>query len=194
VFTIGYFARVAPEKGLHVLADAYRLLRSRPGLGKSRLVVAGYLAPEHQPYLTEVRTRMREWGLEAEFEYRGEVDRSGKIAFLQSLDVLSVPATYQEPKGIFLFEAMACGVPVVQPRRGAFPEIIENTRGGLLVEPDDPSALAEALFDLWRQPGRAAALGEAGAAGVRRHYSVARMADAAEAVYRDLAARKRKVS
>jgi glycosyltransferase involved in cell wall biosynthesis len=194
VFTVGYFARVAPEKGLHVLADAYRLLRSRPGVGKSRLVVAGYLAPEHQSYLKDVRERLREWGLEAEFEYRGEVDRAGKIAFLQSLDVLSVPATYHEPKGIFLFEAMACGVPVVQPRRGAFPEIIENTRGGLLVEPDNPAALADAFLELWRQPARAAALGEAGAAGVRRHYHVARMADAAEAVYRDLAARKRKVS
>ena len=65
------------------------------------------------------------------------LDREEKIAFLRRLDVLSVPATYDEPKGMFLLEAMACGVPVVQPRRGGFTEIVEKTGGGLLVEPDD---------------------------------------------------------
>ena len=60
--------------------------------------------------------------------------------------MLSVPATYDEPKGVFLLEAMASGVPVVQPRRGAFTEIVEKTGGGLLVAPDDPEALAEGLL------------------------------------------------
>jgi glycosyltransferase involved in cell wall biosynthesis len=186
VFTIGYFARVAPEKGLHVLAEAYRRLRKRPGVGRSRLAVAGYLAPEHQPYLASVQARMTDWGLADEFEYRGELDRAGKIAFLQSLDVMSVPATYAEPKGIFLLEAMANGVPVVQPRRGAFPEIVDRTGGGLIVETDDEEALAEGLLTVWRDPARAEALGEAGAAGVREHYSVGRMAEEAEAIYRSL--------
>jgi glycosyltransferase involved in cell wall biosynthesis len=191
-FTIGYFARVAPEKGLHALADAYRRLRARPGLGPSRLVAAGYLAPEHQAYLEGVLADFKAWGLESHFEYRGEVDRGQKIRFLQSLDVLSVPATYEEPKGIFLLEAMANGVPVVQPRRGAFPEIVEATGGGVIVDADDPEALADAWLDLWRHPDRAAALGAAGAAGVRKHYSVDRMAEAAEAVYSELADRARR--
>ena len=185
-FTIGYFARVAPEKGLHVLAEAYRRLRSRPGVGKSRLVVAGYLAHEHEAYVNGIRNDIRAWGLQGEFEYVGEVDRAQKIAFLHGLDVLSVPAIYEEPKGIFLFEAMANGVPVVQPRRGAFPEIIENTGGGLIVAPDDPDALADGILELWRNPARAAALGRAGAEGVRGHYTVGRMAEAAEAVYEQL--------
>jgi len=191
VFTIGYFARVAPEKGLHVLAEAYRELRSRPGIGKSRLLAAGYLAPEHQGYMDGVRQKLRDWGLGDQFEYRGEVDRAQKIAFLQSLDVLSVPATYQEPKGIFLLEAMANGVPVVQPRRGAFPEVVENTGGGVIVDADSPAALADGFLELWRDPARAAALGRAGADGVRRHYTVGRMAECAEAVYRQVAGSRR---
>jgi glycosyltransferase involved in cell wall biosynthesis len=186
-FTVGYFARVAPEKGLHVLADAYRRLRARPGLGPSRLVAAGYLAPEHRGYLDSITADLESWGLAGDFEYRGEVDRAGKAAFLQSIDVLSVPATYQEPKGMFLLEAMANGVPVVQPKRGAFPEVVEKTGGGLIVAADDPEALADGLLELWRDPVRAAALGAAGAAGVREHYTVARMADRAEAVYREVA-------
>jgi glycosyltransferase involved in cell wall biosynthesis len=193
-FTIGYFARIAPEKGLHVLADAYRELRSRPGIGKSRLVAAGYLAPEHHDYLDGIRKKLRDWRLESDFEYQGEVDRAQKIIFLQNLDVLSVPATYAEPKGIFLLEAMASGVPVVQPRRGAFPEIVETTGGGLIVEPDSSSALADGLLELWRNPARADALGAAGAEGVRRHYTVGRMAETAEAVYHEVTAQRRQGS
>jgi glycosyltransferase involved in cell wall biosynthesis len=188
-FTVGYLARVAPEKGLHVLCDAYRRLRARTTNESSRLLVAGYLAPEHQPYLERVTNEMRAAGLEQEFEYRGEVDRTEKIAFLHSLDVLSVPATYAEPKGIFLFEAMASGVPVVQPRRGAFPEILEKTGGGLIVDADNPDALAEGILSLWRDPARRAALGKAGAAGVRQHYHVGLMAEAVEDIYREITGR-----
>ena len=189
-FTIGYLARIAPEKGLHLLAQAYRKLRHRPGIGKSRLIVAGYLAAEHRKYLDDIKADLQRDGLERELEYRGEVDRAQKIEFLQSVDVFSVPATYGEPKGIFLFEAMATGVPVVQPNHGAFPEVLRKTGGGVLVEPDNPDALADAILELWRDPERARRLGEAGAEGVRAHYTVGRMADAAERVYNELTGRK----
>ena len=79
--------------------------------------------------------------------------------------MLSVPATYDEPKGMFLLEAMASGVPVVQPRRGAFTEVVEKTGGGLLVTPDDPDSLADGLHALWSDRDRARALGPP---GVRR--------------------------
>src|SRR5688500_6470716 len=101
-FTVGYFARVAPEKGLHLLAEAYIRLRESLGAGEARLEVAGYLGEEHKEYFAGVERRLREAGLEAEFNYRGVLDREGKIEFLRGLDVLSVPATYDEPKGIFL--------------------------------------------------------------------------------------------
>ena len=181
-FTVGYFARVAPEKGLHALAEAYVLLRTRAAAGEARLLAAGYLAPEHGEYLESVRSTLRKAGLEKEFEYRGEIDRTAKIAFLRELDVFSVPTTYKEPKGLFLVEAMAAAVPVVQPRVGAFPEIVEKTGGGLIVDAT-PHALAEAILALWRDPARARALGTAGAAGVRAHYTVADMAEAAEKAY-----------
>lgn len=182
-FTVGYFARVAPEKGLHVLAEAYKVLRERADVPAMRLEVAGYLGAEHKEYLKGIEQRMNDCGLGDEFNYRGVLDREEKIEFLRRLDVLSVPATYDEPKGIFLLEAMACGVPLVQPRRGAFTEIIEKTRGGLLVEPDDSGALADGIFKLYRNRTLASELGENGFKAVREHYSVARMADDALEVY-----------
>ena len=188
-FTIGFFARVAPEKGLHLLCEAYRRLRRQYNLPKARLEAAGYLGSDCRPYLTDIRKKLKEWGLADEFHYRGELDRTGKIDFLRNLDVLSVPVTYNEPKGMFLLEAMACGVPVVQPRRGAFPEMIEKTSGGLLVEPEDCDSLTQGIFSLWKNPTLGDELSRSGFDGVRRHYSVSRMADRALEVYDALAAR-----
>src|SRR5215213_3284184 len=185
-FTVGYFARVAPEKGLHLLAEAYVKLRESLGAGEARLEVAGYLGEEHRGYLEGVERRLGEAGLAAEFNYRGVLDRAGKIEFLRGLDVLSVPATYDEPKGIFLLEAMACGVPVVQPRRGAFTEVVERTGGGLLVAPDDAEALAAGLRRVMRDSALASELSADAFRNVRRHYTVAHMADRALEVYEEL--------
>ena len=186
-FTIGYLARVAPEKGLNLLAEAYRILRRERGLPPSRVEVAGYLAPEHKAYLAGIEAKVREWGLGDEFHYRGEVDRAQKIAFLRSVDVLSVPSPYAEPKGLYLLEAMASGVPVVQPRHGAFPEVLARTGGGLLFAPHDVSDLAAQIQALARDPARAAELGRRGAEGVRRHYTVGRMAERTAEVYEHVA-------
>jgi len=185
-YTVGYFGRVAPEKGLHVLAEAYRRLRERtPGV-PMRLLAGGYLLDEHRGYFADVTRRMGQWGLGEEFRYAGAPDRAGKIALLHEMDVFSMPATYDEPKGLSVLEALANGVPVVQPSRGAFPEIIERTGGGVLVPPDDPERLADGLHSLLTDRDRAATLGAAGASGVRRHYDVSHMADRAESVYQEL--------
>ncbi len=176
-FTVGYFARIAPEKGLHVLAQAYALFRRRIGAAPARLRAAGYIAPGATPYLDQVRESLASAGLAHEFSYEGELDRQGKLDYLRSLDVLSVPATYDEPKGMFLIEAMASGVPVVQPRRGAFVEVLEKTGGGLLVDVDDPQSLADGLYALWSDPELRQALSERALAGVREHYTIARSAD-----------------
>lgn len=187
LFTVGFFARVAPEKGLHVLADAYRRIRTSGALPAARLEVAGYMAPEHKEYLNRIEQEMKDAGLSEEFHYRGILDREQKIEFLRRLDLLSVPATYDEPKGMFLLEAMACGVPVVQPRRGAFTEIVEQTGGGLLVEKDDLESLGEGLLRIYNDPELGVRLGQSGLQKVHELYNVARMADRALAVYEELA-------
>jgi glycosyltransferase involved in cell wall biosynthesis len=190
-FTVGYFARIVPEKGLDVLAEAYCKLRRETDFSGATLEAAGYLAPEHRGYLRGVERRMKQAGLADEFHYRGVLDRAHKADFLRSLSVLSVPGPYAEPKGIFVLEAMANEVPVVQPRHGAFPEIIAKAGGGILVEPNSVDSLAEGIFSLWRDQAQVDELGRRGAQGVREHYNAALMAQRAVEVYRGLAAHAR---
>ncbi len=182
-FTVGYFARIAPEKGLHILAQAYRELRSRVPNLPCRLEAAGYMGPEHKVYLAGIQRQFAEWGLATEFHYHGAVDRAGKIAFLQTLDVLSAPGHYADPKGIYVLEGMACGVPFVQPDHGAFPELKQRTNGGLLAKPDDPLSIASALATLGENRGLAETLGRNAYEGVRKHYTVHHMAESAIEVY-----------
>ena len=137
----------------------------------------GTWLPGHKTYLADIERSLQRAGLAGDFAYRGAVDRDGKLAFLRDLDVLSVPATYDEPKGIFLLEAMASGVPVVQPRRGGFTEIVERTGGGLLVEPDNVESLTEGLHTLWRDPALRGTLARQGYDGVRAQYTVQRATD-----------------
>jgi len=187
-FVIGYLARVAPEKGLHLLAEAaVRLEEScrEPGR-KVRLRAAGWLGPEHRAYLGEVTRLLEGQGFGGRFEYLGEVTREEKIEFLRSLDVLSVPVSYSAPKGLYVLEAFASGVPVVQPRVGVFPELIEATGGGLLVEPDNAEDLARGLREILQDPSGAARMGERGQKRVHEHFHSRRMAEETAAVYRGL--------
>lgn len=184
-FTIGYFARVAPEKGLHNLAEAYRILRTERGMPPSRLMAGGYLPPEHKPYLERIIDDLAKAGLADEFVYRGTVERARKVQFFHDIDLLSVPTPYHEPKGLFVLEAMACGVPVVQPNHGAYPEVIARTGGGALSATDAGRDVANAIEPLWKDPARRREMGQRGAAGVRNHYTVRHMAEAVLHAYRD---------
>ena len=174
-FTIAYLARVCPEKGLANLADA--LVRLRRVGRDCRVLAAGYLAPADRAYFHEVRAFLARWDAGDAFEYLGEVDRAEKFAMLRSSHVLSVPTVYHEAKGLYVLEAMACGVPVVQPRHGAFPELIKATGGGLLYDASETGALAAAIATLMDDEPLRCELGERAQAAVRASYTDTAMAD-----------------
>jgi glycosyltransferase involved in cell wall biosynthesis len=180
-FTIGYLARVCPEKGLAHLCEA--LLRLREAGRACRLRAAGWLGSADRPYLDGIVRRLTQAGAAEAFEYVGELDRPGKIAFLKSLHVLSVPTVYQEAKGLYVLEAMACGVPVVQPHHGAFPEIVGATGGGLLYDTADAAALADTLAGLMDDPARRRRLGAQGRSAVFESYTDAVMAQRMALLY-----------
>ncbi|CAM2070487.1 Glycosyltransferase family 4 protein [Sulfidibacter corallicola] len=180
-FLLGFFARQCPEKGLHLLIDAFlRLAADHPDL---ELRIAGYLGGRDTAYVNELKEKVERAGHGARCQWAGELTREQKIDFLQRLDLFSVPAPYKEPKGLSILEAMSCGVPVVQPRHGAYTEMVEQTGGGSLVVPDDARALAEQIAHYLDRRDMCAEQGEKGAAAVPELYSVARMGEKTLEVY-----------
>jgi glycosyltransferase involved in cell wall biosynthesis len=175
-FTIGYLARICPDKGLHQLAAALRLLAADADLPPVRVQAAGYLDPADGPYLADIQRQVAADGLGDRFEYLGELDRAAKIAFLQSLDLFCLPTVYRESKGLSVLEAWANAVPAVLPAHGAFPEMIEDTGGGLLCEPNDPAALAAALKRMVLDADLAAECGRKARQAVHERYNSAEMA------------------
>jgi glycosyltransferase involved in cell wall biosynthesis len=182
-FAIGYLARICPEKGLHILVDAVARLAKIVGSAALKLNVAGYLGERDRGYFAEIKKKVKSAGLQEVFEYAGEVDRRQKIEFINSLDVFSVPTVYRESKGLPILEALANGVPVVEPRHGSFPEIIETTGGGILVEPNSPEALADGLRLLMENSERRKSFGQKGKEAVHKKFSDDVMAEATVQVY-----------
>ncbi len=182
-FVVGYLARICPEKGLHLLVEAFHQLTQKLGKNAIQLKVAGYLGERDRRYFENIVKQIGALGLSEAFHYHGEVSRNEKINFLNSLHVLSVPTTYQEPKGLFVLEALANGVPVVQPNHGTFPELISSTEGGILVEPNSPSSIAEGILKLINDGHLRERHGSQGKAAVHEKFSDHAMAEATLEVY-----------
>lgn len=182
---LGYFARMCREKGLDTLVEAFILLKERNRVPNLKLKVGGGCGPSDQPLVDALCERLKAKVFLEDVEFFPNVDRAGKLAFLRSLTVFSVPALYGEAFGLYVIEALASGVPVVQPRHAAFPELIELSGGGVVCEPGSPKALADALEPLLLDPDKARALGAAGRKSVRETFNAEQMARETAKLYQE---------
>jgi len=184
---LGFLSRMCPPKGLHTLLEAYRLLRKEGRVPALKLRIAGSQTAGDVAFVKGLQEQLAANGLSRDVEFLPNVSREEKVRFLQGLTLLSVPATYGEAFGLYLVEAWAAGVPVVQPRHGAFPELVEATGAGLLCEPDDARSLADAIERLLMEPAEARAMGERGRIAAHERFSVERMAQGVLEVFGQVA-------
>jgi len=177
---VGSLARACPEKGLDQLIEAL------PELARDRdveVVAAGAVVDAEREYLSTCLARAQAV-TGGRFRWLGQVDRAGKLALLESIDVFVMPTTHPEAKGLPVIEALAAGVPVVAPAHGTFPELLDDEQAGLLHAPRNPRALAAAVARLLDDLTLAVRLGGHGHALVRRRHTADLMATAHEEVYR----------
>ncbi len=188
---IGYLARFTRGKGLGLLVEAFIVLKKRGRFPNAKLRCAGSMTDGDARYVETLKARLAAAGCAEDVEWRPNVSREEKIAFLEGLTVFSVPATYGEAFGMYVIEALAAGVPVVLPNHAAFPELVAATGGGRLfelgaTEPESAARLAEALENMLADPREARALAENGHAAVRRDYSMTRLAERLVAITREM--------
>jgi len=180
---LGYFTRMCKDKGLDTLIDAFIKLKQNNHIPQLKLKIGGGCGPGDEPFVERMRDRLHAKALLGEVEFHPNVSRKEKQAFLRSLSVLSVPAQFGESFGFYMIEAMAAGVPVVQPRCASFPELIEMTGGGVCYDHNGPESLANEIEQLLHNPSRAKAIGLKGRAVVREKFSIQHMADQMVALY-----------
>jgi len=174
--TIGYFARMCREKGLDTVVDAFIVLKKQNRVPNLQLKIGGGCGPTDQILVDALKQRLSAAGFLKDVSFHPNVTRAEKLEFMRSLTVFSVPALYGESFGLYLLEALASGVPVIQPRHAAFPEIVEQTGGGILCDPGSADKLAEGLASLLLDPSRARSLGRTGCETVRARYTANAMA------------------
>lgn len=176
--TIGFLARLAPEKGLQRLIEAFIELKQQAEFQDVTLQIAGWLGPPNLQFAESLWQRLQQAGLESSYRYWGAVDRTQKLDFLNAIDLLCVPTVMQEPKGLYALEAMAAGVPCLLPDQGAFPELIERSRGGYLFPAGDPQTLVASLAEVLRDREGMRSRGAAGQDHIHRFGNAQSMAAA----------------
>ncbi len=141
---LGFFTRMSREKGLGLLVKAFIRVRQRGKAATLTLKVGGSSGPSDEPLVSDLKAILASANLSRDVSWHPNLPRDAKISFLKSLSIFSAPAVYGEAFGLYVVEAMAAGVPVVQPDTASFPELIEATGGGLLCRPN-PESLADAI-------------------------------------------------
>jgi glycosyltransferase involved in cell wall biosynthesis len=174
---IGYLARMIREKGIELLVSAFIHLRTALKHPDARLHIAGACTAGDETLVSSLRQQLEAAGLADQVTWSPNISREEKARMLSSLTLFSVPATYPEAFGLYVLEALASGVPIVQPNASSFPEIIANSGAGVLVPHGDPIALAKAWHELLNRPSDLQSLGEKGRHAAERTYSVQAMRD-----------------
>lgn len=182
--SLGYFARMCEEKGLGLLVDTFIELKRRDKVPHFKLRVGGGCGPSDEPYVEELKNKMRKAKCLKDAEFYPNLSRGDKLAFFRQLTVFCTPAMYGESFGLYLIEATAAGVPAVQPRTAAFPEIFETLGAGVLADPN-PVALADAIMPFLRDPNTAREYGERIRGSTHNLFNVGLMAERMVSVYEE---------
>jgi len=185
--TIGYLSRMCPDKGLDTLVDAFLKLKKNEKLRDAKLRIAGGKRSDDEAFLKKIRQNLGSYGVIDDVEFLPDFGREARIAFLRSLSVLSVPEKLPVAYGLYVLEALAAGVPVVEPASGVFPELLEITGGGLLFEPNNVEALADAIGSLLLDPAKMRRLGEQGRAAVTKKFNIEQTAEQMVRIYGQIA-------
>jgi len=183
---LGCVSRLAPEKGTDLLVRAMvEITRRRPG--RVTLTLAGQVGPGEGAWWRSIRQMLEAAALpEGTVTVAGALGLEEKLSLLRGLDVFAQPSRQPERRGIAVLEALACGVPVVVPRSGIFPELVGRTGGGVLIERESVDSLVEVVLRLADDPAERRRLAASARQGVVAHYSAERLADEAMAVYEEL--------
>ncbi len=182
---VGCFGRIRHQKGVDVLVDAFLALQA--DIPDMQLVLTGRITQDNEAFWAEQQRKLEAAGVAGRVHLRGEVGWEDLVRHFQALDLFVAPARW-EGFGLTPLEAMACGVPAVAGRVGAFEAQIRDGETGAIVDAGDPEKLAGTIAALVADRGALAAMGAAARAHVEAAFRIEGEAAELIQVYRRLLA------
>jgi glycosyltransferase involved in cell wall biosynthesis len=187
---IGFLSRTCDENGLEILVDAFILLKQNPEYDAVSLKITGGNTADDLLFIKEQKRKIEKAGLEKKVFWVDEFEGEERHLFFDSVSILSVPVLNGEAFGLYQLEAMASGIPMVQPSLGAFPEVIDITGGGLTYTPNDAETLSKALGSIILDTEKLQKLSAAGLTGVEAHFDIHIQAQKMVKIYDQVLQRK----
>ncbi|RLG13551.1 MAG: hypothetical protein DRN66_03980 [Candidatus Nanohalarchaeota archaeon] len=185
VFSITYLGRITPVKGALNLVFAAKHLKEE-NYKKFQIIISGNIDRNDIDYLNVLKKYIALFGMEKIIEFKFNISQREKIALLNRTDVVVYPTIYPEPFGLVPIESMACGTPVILPDHGAFTEIIEETKGGLLCKPNDSVDLSEKIISLIEDKDLLKRLSETGLKNIKEKFNASVFAKNILEVYKKM--------
>ena len=181
---IGYLCRMSEYFGLGILVDAFIRIKKNSSFKDLKLHITGGYSADDKHFVNDLMKDISKHGYGDDVKIFKNFDKKSRIQFLKSLTLLSVPVPSGEAFGTYQVEALAAGVPVVQPNVGCYPEFVDATNGGIIYEPNDSENLAKAIISLLEDPDKVRKLGEQGRKVVLDLFSMNDMAENMIKIYK----------
>nr|MBI1231039.1 glycosyltransferase [Cytophagales bacterium] len=174
--TIGFFARMCRAKGLHTLVDAFTLLKKDPEFADVQLAIGGSCGPNDKILVDSLHIKLKQENLHPSVQFHPNLTKQEKIDFFSRLHIFSVPANYSEAFGLYLLEAMASGVPCVQPNVSGFHELIVPHNAGWCYDSNDATSLSLSLKSALRKPDELIKRGQNGVNAIHNTFHIQKIA------------------
>jgi len=188
---IGFLSRMNEENGFGLLIDAFIELKRNDRFSSLRLYATGGMTGDDKSYVRRQVQKLKQANLNGQVDIQYNFQQKELGEFFQKITLLSVPVLKGEAFGLYQLEALASGVPLIQPALGAFPEIIETTGGGVVYHPNTSTALAAKLAEILDSPSQIEQMSRDGIEAVVNHFDCRKLTRKMVGIYEQIIESKR---
>lgn len=183
---IGYISRMYPEHGFGLLIDAYIILKKNPKFKDVLLKLSGGYTADDKRFVNKQIKKLKQAGVLNDVEFIEDHLPENRFHFFNKLTILTVPVLKGEAFGTYQLESLACGIPIVQPALGAFPEIVEKTKGGHTFFPNTAEAMSEKWAEVLSDPDHIQEMSKLGNKNVAEKFAIDEISKGVLEIYKSL--------
>ncbi|MBT3208698.1 MAG: glycosyltransferase family 4 protein [Bacteroidetes bacterium] len=181
--TIGFLSRMNKSNGFEILIDAFIKLKQTSNFSDAKLKITGGKTADDDGFIKKQIRKLEKHKIENDIEFIEYTETKHLDIFFNTLSILSVPVIDGEAFGLYQLEALASGIPIVQPNLGAFKEIVEETKAGAVYSPNNSLALCKKWIEILSDENQLKTMSENGVKAISGKYNTIELAKKISAIY-----------